>query len=390
MFDSLKKKFIYMNLIIISVILFVAFFCIYVMNYVSYVDNCIVRLNRLQSLFVGPSRPVLSHSDVSELSNSFIIHVGEVGIESVISYMDYDDEFYEKIIKYADNSSRNLMIDDSRFMYTVINNGPNLKFAFIDVTDNYNSLRTLLLTLFFIYFLMVLVIYVLSKHFSLKYIKPIEENYLKQKRFIADASHELKTPLSIIKVNVDALMCNKNDTIISQEKWINYIINEVNSMDKLVRDLLCLAKSSELKVNVDKFCISEVVEGLVSSLETFIYEKNIKLECNINSDIFINSDVDKFRQVVLIILDNAIKYCEGNICVNVYKGKKVIVEVINDGTIDKDKIDFIFDRFYKCNLARTTNDSYGLGLAIALDLCKVLGFEILVDSEKRTKFSIII
>jgi signal transduction histidine kinase len=130
----------------------------------------------------------------------------------------------------------------------------------------------------------LIAIYALAKKISKMIVRPIQETFEKQKQFISDASHELKTPLAVIEANTDVL-----ENEIGNNKWLKYIQNEIESMDKLINELLLLTKvenTNEVKEYVD-FDMSKEAEIVVSMFESMAYEKNVVLKCNIQEGIII-------------------------------------------------------------------------------------------------------
>ena len=241
----------------------------------------------------------------------------------------------------------------------------------IEVTlmENESSINRLKMTIIWSIIIGIIGLFIIAfiaKRIAKIIVRPVEETFEKQKQFISDASHELKTPLAVIEANADVLSDKVGET-----KWITYIQNEVQSMNKLVNDLLTLAKmENESKVQYQKFDLSKEVEMSVAVFESMIYEKKIALESNIKSNIEFTGDKEDIKQVVSILLDNAIKHTdEGNkIIVNTLKDKNNIeIEVKNQGTpIPQEERARIFERFYRVDKARNRNEKrYGLGLAIA-------------------------
>ena len=212
----------------------------------------------------------------------------------------------------------------------------------------------------------IVILYFISNKISMIIIKPVIETIYKQKQFISDASHELKTPLAVIKANTEVL-----ENKVGNNKWITYIQNEIQSMNKLVNDLLVLAKTKKISANnYEKFDISKYVEMTVSSFESMIYEKQIKLETNIQKDIIFNGDSEDIKRITSILIDNAIKHTneKGKITVELLKEKnETLLFVRNEGeAIPKEEQEKIFERFYRVDKARNRNEKrYGLGLAIA-------------------------
>ena len=209
-------------------------------------------------------------------------------------------------------------------------------------------------------------VYILAKKISRTIVKPVEDSFEKQKQFISDASHELKTPLAVIEANADVLQDK-----VGENKWITYIQNEIQSMNKLVNDLLTLSKMENTsKGDIQKFDLSKEIQMSVAVFESMIYEKEIKLETNIDEGIFFNGEKEDIKHIVSIILDNAIKHTDkcGKIIVNTAKEKNDIkIEIKNQGEpIPEGEQEKIFERFYRVDKARNRAEKrYGLGLAIA-------------------------
>ena len=212
----------------------------------------------------------------------------------------------------------------------------------------------------------IIIIFVIAKKISTTIVQPVENTFEKQKQFISDASHELKTPLAVIEANADVLQDK-----VGENKWITYIQNEVQSMNKLVNDLLVLARMENKNTsNNQKFNISKEVEMSVSVFESMMYEKKITLETNINERIDFNGDKEDIKHIISILIDNAIKHTEenGKIIVNTVKEKNNIkIEVKNQGKpIPEEERQKIFERFYRVDKARSRSEKrYGLGLSIA-------------------------
>ncbi|MEL7564720.1 MAG: HAMP domain-containing sensor histidine kinase, partial [Dehalobacterium sp.] len=291
----------------------------------------------------------------------------------------------DKQWRYSVAQVRKKVVNGNGQQYSVLEN--KYQIMFLDVTEYNNRLSDLFTTLLFVGLIMLFAILIISLYFANRAIKPITEAWKKQKRFVADASHELKSPLSIINANYDALLANQEETIKSQLKWLDYIKIGTDRMTKLINDLLSLAKLEDVNSETRKmpFNISNAIYDVMQSMEAVVIEKSIKLTHSIEPDIIVKGDAESVKQVVTILLDNAIKYSNenGQVDISLIKSKRqAVFSITNSGKgITKQDLPKVFDRFYRADPSRThENSSYGLGLSIAKAITDRLDGEIHVTS----------
>ena len=227
-------------------------------------------------------------------------------------------------------------------------------------------------------------------------IKPIEEAYNRQKQFVADASHELRTPLASISANIDVLLEN-NRLDPDDRKWLVYVKDEAERMTKLTNDLLTLARSDadEGKRIYPEVSFTDIVEDVTLENEAVAFENGVMMNEDIADGVTITAPPEGLKQLVLILVDNAIKYTPkgGQIDVRLSAdGDKHIFEVENDGEISAEDLPHIFERFYRADKSRARESGgYGLGLAIAKSLCEGMGGRITAGSGNgRTRFTVTI
>ena len=299
-------------------------------------------------------------------------------------------EIAENIIKSRNNE--NLKIGNLYFTnYSYAFNMKNTSLVIIDNTKNKTELIEMLKISVLIFAILEMIIVISSNQITNWIIKPVEESFNKQKQFIQDASHELKTPLAVIIASSEALENNPNE-----RKWLDNIKEEADGMNNLVSDLLEMAKSeNKVQEQYKDENLSKLVEKSVLTFESLIYEKNIKLTYNIEENITLKCDHKGLKQVVGILMDNAIKHSEenGEIIVNLKKDKKnIVIEVSNKGKeIPKEQREKIFERFYRVDESRNRSENrYGLGLAIAKNIVNNNNGKIFVNCENGyTTFKII-
>lgn len=221
-------------------------------------------------------------------------------------------------------------------------------------------------------------------------IIPIQENIQRQKEFIADASHELRTPVTIIRTNLDVVLASEDETVKSQSHWINNAYEETQRMEKLISDLLFLAKTDlkqeplqQKNININALC-ANIIEKLTPAAS----QKSIVINfMPYKKELYITGDPNKINQLIIIILDNAIHYSKNNssiqVTTNKYKNDAQII--VEDGGIgiSNEEIKNIFTRFYRSDKARSRRaGGTGLGLSIAKSIVEAHKGEILVESEK--------
>ena len=218
-----------------------------------------------------------------------------------------------------------------------------------------------------------------SYFLSKKTLKPIEENLNLQMEFISNASHELKTPITVITMENEVLLREKNH---SKEELLHQIksnLEEVTSLSKLVNILLELARNN--KITLEKIKVTDVVNNACDKLKLLSKKKNITILNNIyNLKILANKDI--LEEVIVIILDNAIKYSDKNTTIKIYnKNSKIFIEDEGIGIKEKD-LKYIFDRFYRADKSHST-EGYGLGLSLAKHLTEKMKLKISAYNNKE-------
>nr|WP_246542862.1 HAMP domain-containing sensor histidine kinase [Fusibacter paucivorans] len=216
-------------------------------------------------------------------------------------------------------------------------------------------------------------IYFISLFLTKRSIQPIKDAFDKQRQFISDASHELKTPLAVIQTNVDVLLQNKKDLHEEDQKWLGYIQSEVQRMSNLTRDLLYLTQMSDdesQQLMHSPFDISDCIEKQMLGLEVVAFEKDIILQYALEPGLMMQGNAEQIAQIIIILMDNAIKYTppKGQIALQLKQIAHTIqIEITNTGMgISPEDLPYIFDRFYRADKGRSRqNGSYGLGLSIA-------------------------
>ena len=211
----------------------------------------------------------------------------------------------------------------------------------------------------------LLVFFFLSVFLAKKIVKPLEENHKKQKQFISDAGHELKTPVSVVSANAELLSRE-----IGNNQWLANIQYENERMGVLVSQLLELARTENIVPQTQRIDFSRLAGGEALPFESVAFEKGLVLVSNIASGITVDGNSAQLKQLVSILLDNALRHgtCNSKVYLNLTKEHGFAkLSVINEGDeIPKQQREQLFERFYRIDTARNGEDKhYGLGLAIA-------------------------
>ena len=240
--------------------------------------------------------------------------------------------------------------------------------------DRKDSLNTLLVSLIVTGVFVEVLVFIISLYLADQSIKPVKETYEAQKQFIANASHEIKTPIAVIQANLEA-------ADISGNEWIDNAMTKAEELAELNNQLLTLARAESGVEDVKK---TEIVPGgfvkeLVAPLKPQIEKKKIKLTVKNEADKKFNLNEPAFRQILNILLDNAIKYSDKKITIKV-KNNEIVVS--NDGTIiSEEEAAHLFERFYQVD---KTKNGVGLGLAIAHEVAEKNNWKLSATSDKKS------
>lgn len=226
--------------------------------------------------------------------------------------------------------------------------------------------------------------------------KPVEKAWISQKQFIADASHDLKTPLTVILANNDILLSHKDSTVESQEKWIDSTKEEALKMKSLVTQMLDLARSEDISTGLalEKANLSTLTQCEILQLEPVAFEKQIRIDTKIEKNICISTNPEAYVRIVRALLDNAIKYSSpgSEIKIDLLQERQSTVLLVNNQSyISETELVHIFERFYRADKARS-GEGYGLGLSIAKNLANAIKGDLQVTSTQRdgTTFALIL
>ncbi len=259
----------------------------------------------------------------------------------------------------------------SNYRYKIYNTSGGKTVVFVNGEINRGTTLRLLYLVFIVMVCSFVIILLLIILFSKKAVKPAAESYEKQRQFITDANHELKTPLTLILSNVDIV---ESET--GKNEWLDDIRDEGKRMGVLINQLVTLSRMDEdiPEFSAEEFDLSNMVSDTVSEFEGLAKKKQKNLCASVEPDIRYVGEEGLIRRLLSILLDNALKYCdaEGRIDVTAYsKGRSSVITVENTyQNVGNVKLDKLFDRFYRGDKARTYTGSFGIGLSIAKDIAR--------------------
>ena len=306
------------------------------------------------------------------------VYVGRAGDDGdSISQADY--------VEYANTAinSNNKKGEIGSYAYLIELKSYGKIIVFLDISQYRHTSRTLFFTTLFMGITAIILFTAISLGISFWLVKPVKENFERQKRFISDASHELKTPLAVISANTDVL-----ESEIGENKWLTYIRTESERMSELVNELLMLARlddKSGHKLIMTEINLSDLVLMTALPFESTVFEMGKKFDVDVQPDIKCKGDESALKHILTILIDNAVKYSfeHGEISVKLYdQSNKHIIEVYNTGEgIQPENLKKIFERFFRQDESRNSKTGgYGLGLSIAKASVEAHGGKISVQS----------
>lgn len=299
-----------------------------------------------------------------------------------------DSELSLKAKEILAEENRKTEGKDGGLVYVVSDKGSYTLVAFKDVTVFNDVIKIFIKIVVTFGCVTLLILCVVSFFIARSIVKPLEDSYKKQKQFVSDAGHELKTPLSAINVNADMLAREIGDN-----KWLSNIQYENGRMDELVQQLLILARTEKVSMPKEKLDFCRLTAGEVLPLESVAYEKNITIKTEMEESVFVYGNSAQLKQLVSILLDNAVQYSTGNeVSLAISKERlSVRLTVINEGkAMESDHKRNIFERFYRVDDSHDNSDGhYGLGLAIAKAIVTAHNGKIVVDCfDGKVRFTV--
>lgn len=375
--NKLRKKFIYFSVGIISIVTiiiigFVNFAIFYNLNRNS--DELLKTL--VENNGVMPKIAMVENSDYDQrvlylknISNRFF--TVRTDVQKNIITVNTDDVFFTSAQEAVEYAKTVLSKGQSRgfykgFKYLIEDTGKGKLIAFVDVVKDYgviySNLGNSIIIGIVVLFLVALFSFLLSK----KAVRPMVQAYKKQNTFITDASHELKTPLAIIKTSADVLEMENGEC-----KWTGNIHKQVNRLNELIGNLISLTKLDESdELEKFEFSFSDILSESVTDVKDYALSLNKNIVANIEKGISFKGNEELIRKVINILLDNSIKYAKENSDINVNlsrQNRRIVFTIENEAdNLEIKNYNVLFERFYRSDSSRNSKTGgYGIGLSIA-------------------------
>lgn len=398
-FNKTKSSLIKINIAV--VLSFLILFSIFIYTYfkgVTYksIDNKLN--NELESIAIQLTRQSMIYPVTKYPSNMIYIYkrdrvmyyTPQNGYFSDVLPNRYTNKLND-IFTFSENgyTFRELNVEIDEYQIQIIRN----------IDSEISSLRQLIFVFIIGILISLIITYYLAVYLTKKALIPIETAWNNQAKFIQDASHELRTPISIISSKLERMLKHPNSTISDEVETIADAMSEIRRSKKMISDLLSLTKEEAItKLNITEVNIKNFIKDICVDYVDIadIQEKRFEMNFNLkNETIF--TDENKLRQLLLIFIDNAFKYTKENdfIAININQKDNVYTEIsiIDSGVgIKQEDIPYIFDRFFRSENVRDKDiEGSGIGLSIAKMIAINLGAEISVKCENnKTEFKIII
>ena len=388
MIKRLKIKFVCIFMVIVTIMLGIIFGMVISLTHINIEQHSVSEMRDIAAPLQPPDTPQESLVQAPIPHFSLVItHDGEFIADDNGLFDLSDKEYLNSLFEYAEGCEEESgIIPDTNLRFFRNKTPMGNSYIFTDISAEKDMLNGLYRTCIIIGVSAFLLFFVISIFLSKWAVKPVEEAWNKQKQFIADASHELKTPLTVITTNAELIKSDESQE--NKNKFTDNILIMSKQMRGLVESMLEIARLDNcgLKKEFRTFDLSETASDAILPFEALFFEKEQIFNSDIESDIKINGNPEQIKQVIDILLDNANKYAKENSRINLTLKKQgrnhCRLTVCNEGEeIPDEELKNIFKRFYRGDKTRQMNNSYGLGLSIAESIVKEHSGKISAESK---------
>ena len=377
MFKSLRRKFVATSVASVAVVIILMASTLNFINYYKMgqrVDDSLYEASKSSALVTifsdGEEDMIVTKNTASKTpnNNGFSIAKIDENKNVIRSYRDDvlikgKDDLQKLVTDAVNESSTSGYVGTYR--YLKVNNDAGNLVLLLNTQRDLDSFHAFMRNSIIVSSIVILSVFILLVLISKKVIAPIQQSYQKQKQFITDASHELKTPLAIIRSNTDVLELENGDS-----KWTKNIQNQVDRLTSLVNSLVVFSRMEEKDtVEKVKFNLSESLHERIDDFEELASFQKKHIIADIDNNIYYRGEQQAIVQLMDILLENAIKYAtkETNINITLKKNKKyATMKISNQANVKKGDLRKVFDRFYRLDESRnSTIKGYGIGLSMA-------------------------
>ncbi len=377
MFKSLRRKFVATSVASVAVVIILMAGTLNFINYYKMgqrVDDSLYEASKSSALVTifsdGEEDMIVTKNTASKTpnNNGFSIAKIDENKNVIRSYRDDvlikgKDDLQKLVTDAVNESSTSGYVGTYRFLK--VNNDAGNLVLLLNTQRDLDSFHAFMRNSIIVSSIVILSVFILLVLISKKVIAPIQQSYQKQKQFITDASHELKTPLAIIRSNTDVLELENGDS-----KWTKNIQNQVDRLTSLVNSLVVFSRMEEKDtVEKVKFNLSESLHARIDDFEELASFQKKHIIADIDNNIYYRGEQQAIVQLMDILLENAIKYAtkETNINITLKKNKKyATMKISNQANVKKGDLRKVFDRFYRLDESRnSTIKGYGIGLSMA-------------------------
>ncbi len=398
-----RKRFVQFNMLLIGIVLTVMVAAVavymgrdYYTGLRSTMEQVVAPLHVFSQLPAGKAekpgknRQALPRKPGEEKNISVVFYTPETGDYSILSGSDnLSEEALPGLLSAVTNQEKDFgFLPGSRVIY--YKNGSNpCKIALTGTGYLTHSMLKLCAALLGIWAGAMALFWAVSNRLSVIAARPMEEAIRREKQFVADASHDLKTPLSVILANNAILMENPDAPAGTLARWLDSTQEAAKRMQQLIGEMLTLAEAErqETPLTLEPIDLAEIAMKAALELESVAFEKNVALDTDLPEKCVIRGNADYLLRIVTSLLENALKYepAGGQVILALTQSKrKTVLSVRNPGSrIPEEDLPHVFDRFYRGDKSRTNSQgSFGLGLAITKELTQRLGATVTAASSE--------
>ena len=399
MLKKYRRRFVTLNMVLVGTVLLISLIFVGIYMYKDYYNEVestmsavLKPLNssvfNLFDIFSPPENPAPDADEELRSKISTILYDAYRGRCSVISSeQNYSSDTIIGIVRSVMGQAEDFgKLRDYGVFYLRTGNGGDYLIAVTDISNLRESMLDLILSLLAVFVGAMVLFFFISRAISKMAVKPLEEAMQREKQFIADASHDLKTPLTVILANTEILREDPEASVAQQLKWIDSTADAAENMQRMIQEMLTLSKAEEGADSVDAVPVdfSAVVERSVLQLESVAYEEDISLDSELAEGLCVSGNESWLQRIAECLVGNAIQYEPkgGSVSVLLRESEDtVFLSVRNPGSdISPEDMPHIFERFYRIDKTRSPGGSHGLGLAIAKRMTEGMGGRIQVES----------